>query len=70
MKQFKIIIENAERKQVFEQEYQTADYARISLFHAVSDMLDRAIKESFAPTAIDKPANVGIIEPAATGIND
>ena len=69
MKQFKIIIENPERKQVFAQEYANEGYARLSLYHVMADMLDSAIKESFPPTAIDKPANVDNAISAET-IND
>lgn len=49
MKTFKITIENDERIQMHDAVYANEGYARLSLYHVMVDMLDRAIKESFAP---------------------
>ncbi len=71
MPKFRIIVENDARKQVFAQEYTSEGYARMSLYHCMADMLDRAIKEAFPALGdIDKPTIVGNIETAETGIND
>lgn len=47
MKSFSITIDNGHRRQEFTQEYGNEGYARLSLYHVMSNMLDSAIKESF-----------------------
>lgn len=52
MKSFSIVIDNGHRRQEFTQEYTNEGYARLSLYHVMSNMLDSAIKESFKESEI------------------
>lgn len=67
MPKFKVIVENESRRQVFEQEYASEGYARLSLYHVMADMLDSAIKESFPlPVPTCAPVDSGVSMPQSS----